>query len=445
MTPEERIDRYLLGQANAEDIEILNGLLEHDEELRPKYRFRVALEGGYREAALREGVGAGEENRIVRFPLRRFWTISSAIAAVVVIAFAALRLASPNRVATLVSSENAAWESELPTTPGSKLGPGLLRLKAGIATLRFDSGAVVVLEAPAQMELVSTMRGRLIDGAAVIDVPDSAFGFVIETPNGYAVDYGTRFAVRVVEAEGRSDFELIEGEIGVHGREKSEEIRLTEPHKIASISKGSVSVMDVGSDDQVNTNVMKVIRLETDGRATTVPPESKRHKFNDPEVLAVKAVDGGNGKWDYRSCFAFDLSPATISAMSSARLRLNLVPSRRGFTSRLPLINRFGVYGLTNTDKADWTIESIWESAPGTNDGVLLGTFEIPRSQQRGTCGIDGEKLLEFLKRHPDESVTFILVRETTQVEGAGRGLTHTFASDAHPEAVGPLLELTVD
>ena len=42
MTPEERIDRYLLGQANAEDIEILNGLLEHDEELRPKYRFRVA-------------------------------------------------------------------------------------------------------------------------------------------------------------------------------------------------------------------------------------------------------------------------------------------------------------------------------------------------------------------------------------------------------------------
>jgi hypothetical protein len=46
MTPEERIDRYLLGQANSEDIEILNELLQRDEALRQAYRFRVALEGG---------------------------------------------------------------------------------------------------------------------------------------------------------------------------------------------------------------------------------------------------------------------------------------------------------------------------------------------------------------------------------------------------------------
>jgi hypothetical protein len=58
MTPEERIDRYLLEQANSEDIEILNKLLERDEELRQTYRFRVALEGGYREAVLRENAGA---------------------------------------------------------------------------------------------------------------------------------------------------------------------------------------------------------------------------------------------------------------------------------------------------------------------------------------------------------------------------------------------------
>ena len=36
MTPEERIDRYLLEQANSEDIEILNKLLERDEERRLK-------------------------------------------------------------------------------------------------------------------------------------------------------------------------------------------------------------------------------------------------------------------------------------------------------------------------------------------------------------------------------------------------------------------------
>ena len=51
--PEERIDQYLLGQATAEDVEVLNELLAKDEQLRKLYRFRVALEGGYREAAIR--------------------------------------------------------------------------------------------------------------------------------------------------------------------------------------------------------------------------------------------------------------------------------------------------------------------------------------------------------------------------------------------------------
>ena len=58
MTPEERIDQYLLGQAKADDVEVLNELLTGDEQLRKLYRFRVALEGGYREAALRfDGLG----------------------------------------------------------------------------------------------------------------------------------------------------------------------------------------------------------------------------------------------------------------------------------------------------------------------------------------------------------------------------------------------------
>jgi hypothetical protein len=40
-----------------------------------------------------------------------------------------------------------------------------------------------------------------------------------------------------------------------------------------------------------------------------------------------------------------------------------------------------------------------------------------------------------------DQSVALLLVRETTELEG--RGLVHAFASDTHPEASGPLLELS--
>lgn len=42
------------------------------------------------------------------------------------------------------------------------------------------------------------------------------------------------------------------------------------------------------------------------------------------------------------------------------------------------------------------------------------------------------------------DPVTLILVRETTQVEGVGPGLAHLFASDSHPESVGPMLEFSL-
>ena len=84
-----------------------------------------------------------------------------AASALIVIALAPWR-STPNPVATIASSEDAAWESELPTTPGSELTPGLLSLKTGVATVRFHSGAEVIVEAPAQLELLSSMRGRLI-------------------------------------------------------------------------------------------------------------------------------------------------------------------------------------------------------------------------------------------------------------------------------------------
>lgn len=355
------------------------------------------------------------------------------------------RLFQPGIVATLESSEHAAWESHLPTIPGSELHAGLLQLKSGIATLRFESGATVILDAPAQLELVSPMRGRLLEGAAVVEVPESAVGFIIETPDGYAIDYGTRFAVRVDLAKGRSEFELIEGEIGVHDMKADEEVRLAEPHKAITVSKDSVRLIDVDQQEFSDLDAVNVIRIGTNGRATTIPPASRQQKFNNPEFLAVKAVGTGDEKWDFRSCFAFDLSQVSPRRFNTARLRLNLVPSQRGYASRLPIINRFGVYGLTNADKADWTVDGIWENSPRPDDGVLLGTFEIPRSQQRGTFGIKGKELLEFLRQHSDDSVTFILVRETTQIAGEGRGLTHMFASDSHPEAVGPLLELTID
>ncbi|MEM9645387.1 MAG: iron dicitrate transport regulator FecR, partial [Planctomycetota bacterium] len=351
-------------------------------------------------------------------------------------------------------SENAAWESDLPTSPGASLMAGSLDLKTGVATIRFLSGAELVVEAPARLELFSTMRAKLYWGAAMVDVPDSAIGFVLETPGSYAVDFGTKFAVRVDENQDRSDFELIEGIIEVHHSDTGESVKLHEAGLGVQVDGEQLALVDPSSEESDGTPEREVrsddrlVRIGTNGRCGTAMPRShKRSKFIDPEVLSVKKSNAGT--WDFESFFEFDFSQVAGDQIEEARLRLNLVPSYRGHASRLPEVCRFAVYGLTDPDKANWKIETTWEDAPHPEDGVLLGNFDVLRSQQRGTFGISTPELLEFIRKGREQPMTFILVRETKKgeaihVEGVGAPLTHMFASDKHPESVGPLLELRV-
>lgn len=444
MNPTPLIHRYLLGDVSQEEVEQLNRLLAEDPALRREFVQAAATDAGLRDVAFERDAEPVPAQVSAESAKRRTWTmvISIAAAVVAIVAVGSIFLRN-DAIATLASSEDAAWESSLPTTSGSSLVPGLLNLKSGVATIRFDSGAEVLLEAPAELELLTRMRGRLVAGAAVIDVPDSAIGFVMETPEGYAVDYGTRFAVRVDQLKNQSAFEVIEGEIAVLHPRTGEEVRLTGQAKAATVSERSIVVVDLEQQDDTAAPSANVIRLGTNGRTgSAMRRDHKRKKYIKREFLSVKRTE--TGKWDHRSFFSFDLTSVDLNQVASARLRLNLVPSTRGQVSRLPKINRFGIYGLTNQAKVDWPIDSLWDESPGSEDGVLLGTFAIPRSQQRGSSGIENEKLLDFLKANQGGPVTLILVRETTQIEGVGPGLTHLFASDSHPEAVGPMLEFSL-
>ena len=118
------------------------------------------------------------------------------------------------------------------------------------------------------------------------------------------------------------------------------------------------------------------------------------------------------------------------------------MPSGIGFAARLPKTNRFAVFGITNGSAQNWRVDSDWGSIPAPEDGVLLGTFDIPRSQQRGVFGIETEVLLEFLNSQGAGKVTFLITRQTSELQR--RSLVHAFASDSHPEASGPILELAI-
>mgnify|MGYP000079344710 CR=1 FL=1 len=180
-------------------------------------------------------------------------------------------LQKPKPIATLVSNENAAWESSLPTRPGSELIPGQMSLKSGVATIRFSSGAEVTLEAPAQIELNSEMEGKLNQGNAIIHVPKSAQGFVLITPSGYAVDHGTSFGVSIRPNQTITDFKVLEGEISVHSQ-NGDSLFLNENESVTLRPAGISEKSLINTEEVLSTTNEKgkVVRIRSNGKSRSI-------------------------------------------------------------------------------------------------------------------------------------------------------------------------------
>lgn len=439
MKPNELIYRYLAGEASREESEELDRLLAQDADLRRRWLVEARTDSGLREIAMERSSAppvpaprpAPRWNRTVAW--------AAAAAAVALLANGMwTEWSRPQIVATLVSAENASWESSLPTAPGSDLTAGYLKLNSGLATIEFHSGAKVVLEAPSHLVLESPMRGQLLAGSAVIDVPESAIGFVMGTADGYAVDFGTQFAVTVDAERKSSDYEVLKGEIAVHHPATGREVRLKD-RQGATINAESMVTFDGQKEEPTFEPLKKRFRISTKGEAACVIRNGKRGKHIHPDLLMVKQTNSSD--WDMRTLLHFDVAGVNLDAMASVVLRLNQVPSGLGLAARLPVISRFAVYGLPHAEAGDWLANPRWESAQiedGT--GVKLGGFELPRSQQKGMIDMDGAGLMDFIKADADGSITLVIVRETGLIDGAGKGLFHAFASASHPEAAGPAL-----
>lgn len=441
MKPEELIHRYLLGEASQAEVEQLDGLLAEDPALRRKFVEEVGVDTGLREIALERLTESATPTQKIISPIFRPLAFVAAAAAVLMFSVIVGSIISrPDVIATLISAEDAAWESSLPTAPGSELTAGYLKLTAGIAIIRFRSGAEVTIEAPAKLVLKTPMRGLLVSGAAVVDVPEPAIGFILETPDGYAVDHGTKFAVRVGDPKKKkqSKFEVLEGEITVHLPSTGEQVRLTDKQG-ASVSAAGIDRFEGPLPEVAPAKKPGMVRVYTKRRAASIIRNNDQSYLH-PEYLMVKKTDHSEG-FERRAIFSFDLSGVDFEALSSARIRLNQVPSGVGLAAHLPKMNRFVIHGLRGELDADWENEITWEDVPDPDDEKYVGTFVIPRSQQRGVFGIETQALYDFLKAHAGKQVTFILSRKTGERDG--RGLVHTFSSASNPEAAGPVLELS--
>jgi len=115
--------------------------------------------------------------------------------------------------ATLTDSMNAKWaDIASPVEKGTRLVTGEKRwlLREGYAELLFDNQARVVLEGPAEFQILAEDRIGLSYGKVYARVPQTAGGFSVYTPNAKIIDLGTEFGVQV-EIGGNTQLHVLKG------------------------------------------------------------------------------------------------------------------------------------------------------------------------------------------------------------------------------------------
>ena len=355
-------------------------------------------------------------------------------------------------VATLIEAEGCRWEgSDLPTREGAKLGPGLLSLAEGMATIRFDSGATVTLEAPTRLQVDSAMRCRLLEGSVVADVPDSAHGFTIDTDRLEVIDLGTKFGVTSTPM-GNSHVFVFDGEVKV----------LEEDQKEARHVLGGKSLhfgQSPGSPDEEversplppkpSGNWIPISTADGSGKDAFVRRDNAHSGAGSGPLLMVKHTELAAGN-ERRALLTFDLGSLNSDPVVKAKLSLKIEPSGLGFSSLVP-DSEFSVYGLLDSATADWDENTVtWENAGifsaepiDTSQFSRLAGFTIPKGSAHTLIDVSSEKLAAFLSENAGSSVTLLLVRETG--ESDRQGLVHAFASKEHPTSPAPTLWIQTD
>jgi len=115
-------------------------------------------------------------------------------------------------VAMLDRTADAQWNGrgEIPRL-GAPLEPGWLRLEAGLAQVVFYSGARLVVEGPAELQLISQSEASLRRGRIIAEIPPGARGFRIGTPHTVVTDLGTSFGLDVKEP--RTELHVFNGKV----------------------------------------------------------------------------------------------------------------------------------------------------------------------------------------------------------------------------------------
>lgn len=116
-------------------------------------------------------------------------------------------------VAVLTRVADLRWVSDAAqASAGQALSPGKMKIASGMAQVEFYCGATVVLEGPAEFDIVSDRRGFFHHGKVRANVPPQASGFTIGAPGMDVVDLGTEFGLQLGK-DGVAEVHVFDGKV----------------------------------------------------------------------------------------------------------------------------------------------------------------------------------------------------------------------------------------
>jgi hypothetical protein len=117
-------------------------------------------------------------------------------------------------VGQLTASRECEWANNAAIAMGAHLRKGQrIDLAKGFAQITFDSGALVVLQGPASLDLNSAWNATLMRGRLKASVPPEAVGFSVSNPTVEVVDLGTEFTMFADPGSAVAEVMVLKGEV----------------------------------------------------------------------------------------------------------------------------------------------------------------------------------------------------------------------------------------
>jgi len=122
------------------------------------------------------------------------------------------------RVAGLQGATTTDWRV------GETIPPGTMTWDAGLLQLEFYGGATIVVEGPAEIEILDGSRVVCRSGRLRAHVPEPARGFAVLAPNFELVDLGTEFGLNVSD-DGVDEVHVFEGKVELYDAKSNRDLK----------------------------------------------------------------------------------------------------------------------------------------------------------------------------------------------------------------------------